>query len=89
MTEQPKPCPFCGHVAVIEDVTTSYRKGVDPLWSVGCDNQHCPVEAHAHIVAPDASAAIIAWNTRHDPNQAWLDARDAEFDDRWNARMEP
>lgn len=24
-----------------------------------------------------------------DPDQAWLDARDAEFDDRWNARMEP
>lgn len=21
--------------------------------------------------------------------QAWLDARDAEFDDRWNARMNP
>lgn len=21
--------------------------------------------------------------------QAWLDARDAEFDDRWNARMAP
>lgn len=24
-----------------------------------------------------------------DPDQAWLDARDAEFDDRWNARMNP
>lgn len=23
------------------------------------------------------------------PDQAWLDARDAEFDDRWNARMNP
>lgn len=22
-------------------------------------------------------------------DQAWLDARDAEFDDRWNARMNP
>ena len=22
-------------------------------------------------------------------DQAWLDARDVEFDDRWNARMEP
>lgn len=26
---------------------------------------------------------------RDDPDQAWLDARDAEFDDRWNARMNP
>ena len=24
-----------------------------------------------------------------DPDHAWLDARDAEFDDRWNARMNP
>lgn len=38
---------------------------------------------------PDEMARCIAAWDNSQPDQAWLDARDAEFDDRWNARMNP
>lgn len=38
---------------------------------------------------PPACRACKGTGKADDPDQAWLDARDAEFDDRWNARMNP
>lgn len=41
------------------------------------------------VERPTELLVRAAWNTRPSPDQAWLDARDAEFYDRWNAWMNP
>lgn len=38
---------------------------------------------------PSYPPHLIAETIAAHREQAWLDARDAEFDDRWNARMNP
>lgn len=75
-----KPCAHCGH-----DDPESI-KGNDKIhpYRITCPKCGCGTAHHGSF-----PAAITAWNTRHDLDQAWLDARDAEFDDRWNARMNP
>lgn len=58
MTDELKPCPFCGNVAYIEhDEMMGYR--------VKCSNwKNC--DAHRTSFEYDQSVAIAAWNARHE-----------------------
>lgn len=63
MSEQPKPCPWCGEVP---DDKASWA--LDPKtppsekFMLGCHNPRCPVRPTAY--ARTAKAAIRRWNTR-------------------------
>lgn len=51
-----KPCPFCGHKAILEDLDCN------PRFFVKCSNRYCGVE-QAPLYMSKASA-IKAWNRR-------------------------
>jgi hypothetical protein len=54
MTEQPKPCPFCGE----PEVDLYLRAG---WWFVGCTNSDCRAEGPCDL---GESGAIAKWNER-------------------------
>lgn len=57
MSEELKPCPFCGgEAACIEDGSHS------TAWEIGCYNGQCAAEPS--VWEPRKEVAITAWNTR-------------------------
>jgi hypothetical protein len=60
--EELLPCPFCGGEATIDDVSTSYRSDLKPVWGIYCSDQSCSIELWSSD--EDRQAAITAWNTR-------------------------
>lgn len=66
-----KPCPFCGHAAVLE-VCDTEPCNCGFQW-IGCLNDDCPVEPLIEKddgPSPDGhttESAIAAWNTRPPP----------------------
>ena len=60
MTDELKPCPFCGgEAACIEDGSHS------TAWEIGCYNGQCAAEPS--VWEPRKEMAIAAWNTRAAP----------------------
>ena len=55
--EELKPCPFCGHEAVLHQSDCIYSD-----YDVGCFNGECLVEPHAW--AESKEEAVTKWNTR-------------------------
>lgn len=62
MSEELKPCPFCGHTA------TKFFDEVD--WYVGCGGPWTDCRTLPTVSANSEQAAIAAWNTRHQANVA-------------------
>jgi len=58
MTDDLKPCPFCGHEAVA--IHSSWWDNDE--YDVECFNGECPVKPHTCRETKDE--AIAAWNTR-------------------------
>ena len=61
-SEQILPCPFCGSIPSIDNISTSYRPNSPPLWGIRCENNNC--ESEAAISSESKTEAITAWNTR-------------------------
>lgn len=60
MTDDLKPCPFCGHEAA------AFHSSWDSDdYDVGCFNGECPVKPHPW--RETKAEAIAAWNTRAKP----------------------
>jgi hypothetical protein len=60
MTEELKPCPWCGSNAKIEKLNNDYNQFI-----VRCDNQEiCRV--NPWTFGCGEGDAITAWNTRHE-----------------------
>lgn len=57
MSEELKPCPFCGDKAVQKDMDTPFKNG----W-IGCPKCHCFID----WIKNGKPQAITAWNTRAD-----------------------
>ncbi len=55
MSEQLKPCPFCGGEAHIDGTSWTTRDGKDQAW-VTCKK--------CHTYGPSSTDAIAAWNRR-------------------------
>jgi Lar family restriction alleviation protein len=54
VTDELKPCPFCGGEAVLDNV-------YDSLWDVACPNEDCMGSIG---LQPTRGMAIDAWNRR-------------------------
>ena len=67
MTEQLKPCPFCGGDAFADN-------GPAHIWYVQC--QECLIDG---VLKPTKAEAIEAWNRRAQPAQAVPVLTDAEL----------
>lgn len=65
MSDELKPCPFCGDEALIDrvDEGADYRPWY--WWTVHCSNRDCVCDALCHEYEAEAEA-IAAWNTRAD-----------------------
>lgn len=63
MSEELKPCPFCGGEAVYNKCTPSEHSYVI------CDNLDCETMGPT---ADSEAAAILAWNTRYLPGASAL-----------------
>lgn len=72
MSEELKPCPFCGKKASIQDC--SYY-GSAPAWSAMCDNPTCFAYTEAFKTKKEA---IERWNNR--PAEEALQKRIAELE---------
>jgi len=57
MSNELKPCPFCG-----SDATLEYNENCG--WQVYCDDRRCTVETSTYFRGT-LEEAIEAWNTRH------------------------
>ena len=68
MTEELKPCPFCGGPAELKDarkfLVVSRQSYITP-YSVSCENKQCGVKPHTPFVDSEQEA-ITAWNRRAD-----------------------
>lgn len=62
MTEELKPCPFCGSGAV------TFHDAEDGGWGVICTNQKCECTLDRYAIRESAETA---WNNRATP--AWTD----------------
>lgn len=66
MTEELKPCPFCGGEATLKDarkyLVVSKHSYITPF-SVGCENRHCKVKPYTWY-CDNEQDAIDAWNRR-------------------------
>ena len=63
MTDQLKPCPFCGGKAsAYSECKTTYSP---EYWHICCDNNGCPVESFLDNIYPTEAEAADIWNTRH------------------------
>lgn len=63
MTEDLKPCPFCGNIPVLSD------DGWTHTWTVECPHFECYV--NPQTVAFGRERAIAAWNTRAERTCTW------------------
>ena len=54
----PLPCPFCGHLPVIEP----WHGGAKTKRLVSCDNYECHVVPM--VSGPTRGVAVAKWNTR-------------------------
>ena len=63
MSEELKPCPFCGGKAKVE-ILGVWENG-DTGYNVNCRNKGCPVMPDTKCFL-SAEKAIAAWNTRAD-----------------------
>ena len=59
MSEELKPCPFCGYEFAEDDTNAVYpiTKTKD-LWACGCE------QCSAQVVGESETESIQAWNTR-------------------------
>lgn len=62
MSEELKPCPFCGGNSSTNQFESAGGNG-RMIWIVGCENPDCEVTFQGHARKVDA---IKAWNTRND-----------------------
>ena len=62
MSEELKPCPFCGGEADLINNDYVYEK-----WFAGCHNGKCPVQPETYIHGTK-DEAINAWNRRAKEN---------------------
>ena len=84
MSDELKPCPFCGQGA---DLVFNGHAGRSPTgkeWWIECHNDECLYDNGVHSFE-SASAAIRAWSTR--PIEDALRARVAELEERWASDM--
>lgn len=79
MSEELKPCPFCGGSSSADQFESAGGQG-RMIWIVGCENPDCEVTFQCHARKVDA---IKAWNTRHD--RAVIDGFLARVDERMQA----
>ncbi len=65
MTDELKPCPFCGTIARAKAILSG-----ESAWEIYCNNIQCP-RYEFHVTEKDA---IAAWNTRHESDTLpeWL-----------------
>lgn len=75
MTEELKPCPFCGGNGKLIE-SHRYDASVDstpPHWKISCECIGCNGAA-INIWRQTPEDAITAWNTRHEPYELpeWL-----------------
>lgn len=81
VTEQLKPCPFCGEPVELEQTETTFDSAVGyrRWWGVCCRSTRNHGGSCAVQIRPSASkeAAIARWNTRAQPAQASQEVRDA------------
>jgi hypothetical protein len=61
MTENIKPCPFCGELPGISQDENAYEDGI--FWTVECMNEDCRVYVKT-VNFNTKGKAIEAWNIR-------------------------
>lgn len=68
MTEDLKPCPFCGSPATLYEFGDCH-----PRYVVYCDNDHCMFSGELLAIYKE-NIAVEKWNTRVEPNELpeWL-----------------
>lgn len=59
MSEELKPCPFCGGEAHIKEVVSACEK----LYTVGCSDSEC-MGYETWLLKPTVDEAVAAWNRR-------------------------
>lgn len=59
MSEELKPCPFCGGEAHIKEVVSACEK----LYTVGCPDSEC-MGYETWLLKPTVDEAVAAWNRR-------------------------
>ena len=62
MSDEPKPCPFCGSVPMVSHVRNeSAFAETHPFWSIGCNNLSC---LRPSVLGDSAQEVAQAWNRR-------------------------
>ena len=65
MSDELKPCPFCGGHAFLHVYDMRRTEDPNDYWaSISCDNPECTMNPALTIAQADENAAIEAWNTR-------------------------
>lgn len=59
MTEELKPCPFCGGKALCDT-------DIKGFWFVACPDDYCNMRVSTYHYG-SKQEAIVAWNTRYSP----------------------
>lgn len=62
MTEELKPCPFCGSDAIFDHYTVKGAKG--KRWEICCGDPDCIAYSCQLACFKSEFAALAAWNTR-------------------------
>jgi len=65
MSQEPKPCPFCGEDAHINKHNDlQYDGAYEVGYSIGCDTWACIAERVGYPLFGAKESAIEAWNRR-------------------------
>lgn len=65
MSEELKPCPFCGKEVLLRDARFIGDDGVEwPTWEIQCVNSKCLIFGSEIEAYAGKHEAITAWNTR-------------------------
>lgn len=73
MTEELKPCPFCGGEAELNE-----SESVFPYFSIWCKNENC-IAGAVQVKDFDKERLVNAWNTRAERNCKMIPNGDADF----------
>lgn len=75
MTEELKPCPFCGRAVDIENPDAAYpltpSNVVPEIWQAGCIESEGGCTAH--VLGFSRAEAIEAWNKRREDKADGVD----------------